>query len=200
VTGLRGTGSHDCSIKDVAVPAGYGLDVLADRPTRREPLYAFPLIPFVEAAVGAVPIGIARPALDTFVGLAGTRRAYGSRPLRADPATQREIGRAEMHVLSPEPLLFAAVDDMWRTAQTRGRPTREQRARPRAACVNVGVSATHSVDIVHRLGGAGSIFEGNRIERCFRDVHTAAQHGALAPRTLALVGQARLGVDAPRLR
>ena len=37
--------------------------------------------------------------------------------------------------------------------------------------------------------------EGNRIERCFRDVHTATQHGALAPRTLELVGRVRLGLD-----
>jgi hypothetical protein len=34
-----------------------------------------------------------------------------------------------------------------------------------------------------------------RIERCFRDVHTATQHGALAARTLDLVGPVRLGVD-----
>jgi indole-3-acetate monooxygenase len=201
VTGLRGTGSHDYSVKGVTVPAAHSVDVLADRPARRERLYAFPLIPFVEAAVGAVPIGIARAALDAFAALAGTRRAYRSRrPLRADPATQREIGRAELHVLSAEALLFAAVDDMWGTVTARRPPTLEQRARLRAACVNAGVSAAKSVDIVYRLGGAASIFEGNRIARCFRDVHTAAQHSALAPRTLELVGQARLGVGAPGLR
>ena len=57
VTGLRGTGSHDYSLNNVTVPAAYSVNVLADRPTRRERLYAFPLIPFVEAAVGAVPSG-----------------------------------------------------------------------------------------------------------------------------------------------
>ncbi len=100
---------------------------------------------------------------------------------------------------SGEALLFAAVDEMWRTVEAGGRPSLQQRARLRAGCVNAGVSATLAVDTVYRLGGAGSIFEGNRIERCFRDVHTAAQHAALAPRTLELVGQARLGLDAPGL-
>ena len=47
--------------------------------------------------------------------------------------------------------------------------------------------------------GWNTRWEGNRIERCFRDVHAATQHGALAPRTLEQVGQARLGVD-PRSR
>ena len=200
VTGLRGTGSHDYSVKGATVPAAYSVDVLADRPTRRERLYAFPLIPFVEAAVGAVPIGIARASLDAFAELAKTRRAYRSRrPLRMDPVTQREMGRAELHVRSAEALLFTAVEDMWRTVQAGRRPTLEQRAQLRVGCVNAGVSAAEAVDIVHRLGGSASIFEGNRIERCFRDVHTAAQHGALAPRTLELVGQMRLGVDSPGL-
>lgn len=196
VTGLRGTGSHDYSLNNVTVPAAYSVNVLADRPTRRERLYAFPLIPFVEAAVGAVPVGIARAALDAFTELAKTRRAYRSRrPLRADPATQREIGRAALHVRSAEALLFTAVDDIWRTVKAGRRPTLEQRAQLRIGCVNAGVSAAEAVDIVHRLGGSASIFEGNRIERCFRDVHTATQHGALAARTLELVGQVRLGVD-----
>jgi alkylation response protein AidB-like acyl-CoA dehydrogenase len=200
VIGLRGTGSHDYSVKGVTVPVAYSVDVLADRPTRRERLYAFPLIPFVEAAVGAVPIGIARAALDAFAELAKTRRAYRSRrPLRADPTTQRELGRAELHVRSAEALLFTAVDDMWRTVTAGRRPSVEQRALLRAGCVNAGVSAAEAVDIVYRLGGSASILEGDRIERCFRDVHTATQHGALAPRTLELVGQARLGVDSPGL-
>src|SRR5712691_6754976 len=79
VSGLRGTGSHDYSMKNVSVPAEHGFDILADRPTRPERLYAFPAIPFVEAAVAAVPIGIARAALDAFQELAKTKKSYRSR-------------------------------------------------------------------------------------------------------------------------
>jgi alkylation response protein AidB-like acyl-CoA dehydrogenase len=196
VSGLRGTGSHDYSMKDVRVPAAYSIDLLAGRPTRPEPLYAFPLIPFVEAAVAAVPIGIARAALDAFTELAKTRRAGRSqRPLRADPTAQRELGRAELHARSAEALLFSAVDDVWRTVKAGRRPTLAQRAQLRVGCVNAGTSAAAAVDVVYRLGGGASIFEGNRIERCFRDVHTAAQHGALAPKTLEAVGRVLLGLD-----
>jgi hypothetical protein len=163
----------------VTVPAEYSIDIRADRPTRSERLYAFPAIPFVEAAVAAVPIGIARAALDAFTDLARTRRAYRSRRLlRADPTTQGEIGGAELHVRSADALLSAAVGDMWRAVKAGRRPTLEQRAQLRVGCVNAGESAAAAVDIVYRLGGAASIFEGNRIERCFRDVHTATQHGA----------------------
>jgi len=200
VSGLRGTGSHDYSMKNVSVPAEYSMDILADRPTRPERLYAFPAIPFVEAAVGAVPIGIARAALAAFTELAKTKKSYRSRlPLRAHPTVQRELGRAELHVRSAEALLFTAVDDMWRTVKAGKRPTLEQRAHLRMGCVNAGVSAVKAVDIVYHLGGASSIFEANRIERCFRDVHAATQHGALAPRTLEVVGRVLLGLDPQRL-
>jgi indole-3-acetate monooxygenase len=196
VGGLRGTGSHDYSIKNVTVPAAYSLDLTADRPTRPERLYAFPAVPFVEAAVAAVPIGIARAALDAFKELARTKRPHRSRrSLRFDPTAQRELGRAELHVRSAEALLFTAVDEVWRTATARRRPTLEQRARLRMGCVNAGASAAEAVDIVYRLGGSASIFEGNRLERAFRDVHTATQHGALAPQTLEVVGRVLLGLD-----
>ncbi len=196
VGGLRGTGSHDYSLKAVEVPLEYSIDILDDRPTRPEPLYGFPAVPFVEAAVGAVPIGIARGALQTFREMASTQRGSGSpaRRLREHPGVQREVGEAELHLRSAELLLFEAVEAMWQTVRRRERPTLEQRARLRMGCVNAGVSAARAVDIVYNLGGTASIFERNRLERCFRDVHTATQHGALAQKTLELVGRLSLGL------
>jgi len=109
-------------------------------------------------------------------------RATGARPRRA----ARALGGSAA---------LTAVDDMWRTVKAGKRPTLEQRAHLRMGCVNAGVSAAEAVDIVYHLGGASSIFEANRIERCFRDVHAATQHGALAPRTLEVVGRVLLGLD-----
>ena len=194
VSGLRGTGSHDYSLERVTVPGAYAVDVYADEPTRPERLYAFPVIPFVTAAVGAVPVGIARGAIEDFARLARTRRR-GGRPLAEDPAVQRGLAHAEIHARSAESLLVQAVDDMWRTV-TRGKPpTLEQRAQVRMGCVNAGVAAAAAVDIVWGLAGSGAIFEAAGLERRFRDVHVATQHVALAPRTLEVAGRVLLGLD-----
>jgi alkylation response protein AidB-like acyl-CoA dehydrogenase len=196
VSGLRGTGSHDYSMEDVPVPAEYTFDLFADQPTRREPLYSFPVIPFVTAAVASVPIGIARAALRIFKELAKSKRSsYSPQALSEHPAAQRELGRAELHMRSAELLLFHAVGDIWETVKA-GKPvTLEQRAAARIGCVNAGVSAAEAVDIVYNLGGSASIFEKNLLERCFRDVHTASQHIAVAPKTLEVVGQVLLGME-----
>jgi len=194
VSGLRGTGSHDYSLERVLVPAAYAVDVFADEPTRPERLYAFPVIPFVTAAVGAVPIGIARGAIEDLTRLTRTRKRAG-RPLAEDPAVQQGLARAEIHARSAESLLIQAVDEMWQTVRRGKPPTLEQRAQVRMGCVNAGVGAAAAVDIVWGLAGAGAIFEAAGIERRFRDVHVATQHVALAPRTLEVAGRVLLGLE-----
>ncbi len=196
VSGLRGTGSHDYSIADVEVPSEFSFDLLADRPTRPEPLYACPSTSLLTAAVASVPIGIARAAIRAFKELAKTKRSSGSSlTLNEHPTVQGELARAEMLARSAELLLFHAVADMWETVQAGKTPTLEQRAEVRLGCMNAGISAAQAVDIVYNLGGSASIFEKLPLERCFRDVHAATQHVAVAPRGLEVVGRVFLGME-----
>ncbi len=194
VSGLRGTGSHDYSLEGVMVPAAFAIDAFADEPTRPERLYAYPVIPFVTGAVGAVPIGIARGAIEELTRLVRTRKRAG-RPLAEDATVQQGIARAEIHARSAESLLLGAVDDMWQTVKRGKPPTLEQRAHVRMGCVNAGGSAAAAVDVVWGLAGSGAIFEDAGLERRFRDVHAATQHVALAPRTLEMAGRVLLGLE-----
>ena len=194
VSGLRGTGSHDYSLEGVMVPAAYAIDAFGDEPTRPERLYAYPVIPFVTGAVGAVPIGIARGAIEELTRLVRTRKRAG-RPLAEDATVQQGIARAEIHARSAESLLLGAVDDMWQTVKRGKPPTLEQRAHVRMGCVNAGGSAAAAVDVVWGLAGSRAIFEDAGLERRFRDVHAATQHVALAPRTLEMAGRVLLGLE-----
>lgn len=194
VSGLRGTGSHDYSLEGVMVPAAFAIDAFADEPTRSERLYAYPVIPFVTGAVGAVPIGIARGAIEELTRLARTRKRAG-RPLAEDATVHQGIARAEIHARSAESLLLGAVDDMWQTVKRGKPPTLEQRAHVRMGCVNAGGSAAAAVDVVWGLAGSRAIFEDAGLERRFRDVHAATQHVALAPRTLEMAGRVLLGLE-----
>ena len=65
--GLAGTGSHDYSVDGVWVPDEHGMQPL-EAPPRDEPLYALPWSFIVKGA--AVPIGLARRALDELVAIA----------------------------------------------------------------------------------------------------------------------------------
>jgi indole-3-acetate monooxygenase len=50
------------------------------------------------------------------------------------------------------------------------------------------VSAAQAVDIVYN-------FEEHPLERCFRDVHAATQHAAVAPKGLEVAGRVCLGME-----
>ena len=49
-----------------------------------------------------------------------------------------------------------------------------------------------TVDLAHRMSGAGGLYAGTA-ERRLRDVHTAAQHMVVAPPTFELAGRVLLG-------
>jgi len=65
----------------------------------------------------------------------------------------------------------------------------------RLVCINAGVSAAQAVDIVYNLAGSDSIFEKHLLERCFRDVHAATQHVAVAASGLEQAGRVLLGLE-----
>ena len=69
--GLRGTGSHHLSLPGVQVPAEH-LAAPFFEPARHDgPLWRIPLVTFAAMFLAAVPLGIARRALDEFAVIAG---------------------------------------------------------------------------------------------------------------------------------
>src|SRR6185369_8217171 len=111
--GLRGTGSHDYTVTDVFVPAAHSLS-FREPPVERGPLYAFPTIALFGAVLAAVPLGIARHAIDILVELAETKIATRSRQsLRGDVLMQSNLGRAEALLRSGRAFLYDALGEAW---------------------------------------------------------------------------------------
>lgn len=194
VNGLRGTGSHDYSADDVFVPNDESFPGM-DGVTRDEPLYSFPTFPLMMSAVSSVPVGIARGALRTTAEILARKQSLALKGRAADHAhIQAELGRARMEALSAERLLFGAVEDAWQSVRQGEEPTLEQRVAIRAGAIHAGESAARAVDICCTLAGSSSIFESNRLERFFRDVHAATRHTALSPSGLETIGRIELGM------
>jgi hypothetical protein len=49
--------------------------------------------------------------------------------------------------------------------------------------------------LVHSVAGTSAIYQGSRIERCFRDIHMIPQHFLAAPSNYVRAGALRLGVN-----
>jgi alkylation response protein AidB-like acyl-CoA dehydrogenase len=192
VGGLRATGSNDYTLADVLVPEER--TVLPAAPPRQTgPLYASR---FYLLAHAAQALGIARRALDALAELAGAKlQARSDRLLRERALVQADVAHAEALVGSAHAYLMEVTGELWE-AVTAGRVVTEaQRARGRLAMITGVRHAVQAVDLMYEAGGGTSIYESSPLERCFRDIHVAAQHAAVARPTYETVGQVLLGLS-----
>jgi alkylation response protein AidB-like acyl-CoA dehydrogenase len=198
VSGLRGTGSHDYEVKDLLVPEEYTLPLEGYSPKPRAPgaLYRIPMPSAFVACIAAIPLGIARAAIEAMTELAGTKTPIGSMSaLRDKPMLQADLARAEALLRSGRAFMLEEVQRLWEQVQSGEAPSLRQRALVRLACWQATQACVQAVDLMYAGAGGSALYETNRFERCFRDVHAVTQHVALANSNLELAGRVLLGLD-----
>lgn len=184
VGGLRATGSNDYQVTGLFVPEAYTIPLIGFQPPpkRSGPLYAVPMTSTFVSCIATVALGIARAAIEALREIAVSKITAGSStPLRDKPLAQADMAHAEALLRSGRAYLFHELGVMWKDAQSGASISMEQRAHVRLAAVHATRSAIQAVDIMYQLGGGASLFQGGRLDRCFRDVHAAGQHLAVSP-------------------
>jgi alkylation response protein AidB-like acyl-CoA dehydrogenase len=132
------------------------------------------------------------------VGFAGGKRAtwFASEGALATRTTvQAKVAQAEALVGSGRAYVREALRDLWETVCGGDRPSPGQRAVYRIAIAQAMANAVQAVDLLYSLGGATAIYAASRLDRCLRDVHTAAAHVWVAPDNYELAGRLLLGLD-----
>jgi indole-3-acetate monooxygenase len=196
VTGLRGTGSHDWTVGEVFVPERR-TQHFATRWTRWPgTLYALPVHAYLGNQFSHVATGIARAGLDALAELAGSKTPYTTPGLLREQAqVQESMGRAEALLGAAQAYRIAVTADIWATVAA-GRPaTLEQQARCRLAACHAVDSAMQAMDLMYRAGGTTSIERGQRLARCWRDVHVVGQTFQVLPEYYMVGGRVFLGLD-----
>jgi indole-3-acetate monooxygenase len=67
------------------------------------------------------------------------------------------------------------------------------------ATANDADCAADAVDLVRSLAGTTGVFQGNKLERCWRDVHLVTQHAQAASANYGAAGAYRLGLGVKML-
>jgi alkylation response protein AidB-like acyl-CoA dehydrogenase len=194
VAGLKGTGSTDYQVTDAFVPEGRWAQVLT-APVVDGPLYRFPLLGALALGVCSVALGLARRAEDELVELAtGKRPAQSSRSLAERAVVQGQVAKAEAARRSARAFVREVVDEAWSAAIADGELTGEHKRRLRLAATDATWRSRDAVDLMYHAGGGSSIHEASPLQRVFRDVHVATQHGMVAERTYEPLGRMALGL------
>ncbi|MFN8556967.1 MAG: hypothetical protein U0531_06315 [Dehalococcoidia bacterium] len=198
VMGMRGTGSHDFALTDVFVPAERTLPFLPDC-SPANPLFTPRLyLVWTWALNAAVGLGIGQGALDTFMDLAARHGTSGSTTLLRDRAeAQTAVGRAEAMLSAARAYVYTSLARAWQTVQTEGADPTIAIAHTRLAITHAVREALGVVDLLFHTAGTNAIYARNRLERSFRDIHVAVQHGSTLTQHYTSAGRIFLGLAPP---
>ena len=199
VGGLRGTGSHDYAVSGLFVPRARAIPFDA-APRAPGPLYRLPRQALLDNMMAALPLGIARTAIDTLVEMAagGKRPAGAGAPLAERTTVQADVARAEALFLSGRAFLYDSVAQSWEAAQAGRELSAREVAVLRLARTHAVQAAVQAVDLMYTDAGGAAIYTRNPLERCFRDIHTVTQHVSMNPGNYEVSGRVLLGLDPDR--
>jgi len=200
VTGLRATGTQDLYVEDVFVPdemtGGFSLPG-GPRPVRDCLLTKIPLFSLLGLAQSPpVCLGLARRAIEEFRELALTKQgAFGGPRLSDTVPAQVGLARAEALVRSARCYWYENVEALWEVVLQGREPSLEALSAVRLASLMATENSVAAADLLYRLAGTSAIFQSSPLERCWRDVHTAAQHLAVQDGRWETAGRVLFGLD-----
>ena len=195
VSGMKGTASTHYRTVDAFVPEGRWVDFAANpTPVTDSPLYRFSFLGALALGVSAVTLGLAERAIDELIALGEKQPAGSSKGLAERPVIQAELALAEANVRSARAFVREIVDECWHAAEQQGHLTDEQKRLLRLASTNAGKRSAEAVDLCYHAAGGTAVYETSRMQRVFRDVHVATQHGMIAPRLMEPLGRMAFGL------
>ncbi len=201
VTGLRGTGSFDWTVKDTFLPDRRTMPHVGaplDNQWARWPgvTYALPSQCWVGPHHSAVITGIARAGIEALIALAVEKTPRGRSGMLCDnPQVQDAVGRADAILNAGRVHRGATIAELWNTIAAGRETTLEQRARCRLAASYAADSARQAMDLVYRCGGSTSFKRDSRLAECWRDLHVVGQTVTVAPEWYPIGGRVLLGMD-----
>lgn len=184
--GLRGTGSHDLTFTDVAVPAAALTSVFDRAPWCDEPLTRVPLFGLLAVGVAAVGLGLARGALD-HVAAAATAAGKDGGALMAGYADALARWRAARGFLV-EAGALAYADALTGPVDPR------RRGELRLAALHAAREAAALVATLFTLGGGGAVPRRSPLARALADVQVMRTHRMVSDRIGPAAARAALGV------
>lgn len=191
--GLRGSGSHSIQVENAVIPDRFTLPVhLSQLPESQEtpgralhdnPEYGGGQLSFMLLELGALAVGMAKGALDTYEELMRTRTTafLPIVPRAEDPDYQFRYGEAAGLIDTAEAALYGAVRRWRERCQQAARFTREDDLRLALTSREVIRLAWRAVEgQLFHTAGSRSVRQGERLERVWRDMSMLHSHAGVS--------------------
>ena len=158
------------------------------------PTYRTPIIGLVGLIQGAVPLGIARSAIDHAIEIAeGKIPELMSTSMRDRPLAQLRIAQAEGQVRAARALVAETATAVWEETAAGIDRGLEARADLTLAGAHSVQAAREAVRLVASVSGMNAAREG-LLSRAIRDVEVLSQHAYSSEARFETVGRVYLGL------
>lgn len=174
--GLRGTASHEVAIHGAVVPPEHTANPIFERARSDEPHFRWSFFALLASLIAGFPLGVARRALDEFIGLADHHSRSGAARLATEDLTHLELARCEALLRAARCFVLDSLAAAWETALAGDEITGAQRVAIRLATANAVRAGIETVDMTVRLAGACAVYDDHPLQRCWRDLHAGSSH------------------------
>lgn len=202
VTGLRGTGSCDCSVDDYHLPKDLSFvwDLLNPAPLRGGVSYLLPPFAYVAKEHGSVAIGGARRALDELITIATTTRGtFRASKLDERQVVHRFIAESDLKLRAARALMHERYEALYDKVKAGKKPDGADIADVRAICVHATDVAIAVATMAYHFAGNTGLHHPNVIGRLLRDLNTAGIHQVMSDTAYENHGKFLLGLPADPL-
>ena len=194
-TGLAGSGSNDYSASDLFVPEERTFSLL-DPVRRKEPLYAFPGMFFMN--MHGVALGIARRAIDEVQRLAAEKTLVPELVLMKNvPRVRTSLARAEGMLGAARAYTYETMDRVWEALHATGALSRELRLHIALSRVNAFQMARDVAQLMLDTAGSSAIYASSPLDRLLRDAITVRTHLAVQDRLMEQIAALAVDEDPP---
>ena len=185
VMGMAGTGSKSFTVEDVFVPEHrilrYSDLEAATGPGNKahaSPIFRMPHGGLATSAFACVAVGIAEGFLADYIALTKKRVSRGVK-VAEQTGTQISLAVAAAEIEAAAALYIAPVREA-RAMLERGETVpAHQRARGKRNSTYAARTALMAVERLFYTAGSRVLFEGNALQRAYRDLHATATHTGL---------------------
>jgi alkylation response protein AidB-like acyl-CoA dehydrogenase len=207
VLGLVGTGSHDIVLEDVLVPAHRLLtheQALSGRPPgagiNTGDLFKIPFFAAISTCLCTAILGTAQGALEDYVADIRTRTTRGAaisapKGMAEFPTIQLRVGEAAAAIEAAQQLVLRDCRETM-AIMAEGRPlTETERARNKGDLGYAVRLAVRAADLLFESVGGTGLYNSNRVQRAWRDIHAGAKHISMNWDVVgSLYGRIKLGL------
>jgi alkylation response protein AidB-like acyl-CoA dehydrogenase len=204
MAGMKGTGSNTIVAKDVFVPEhrflpypqAFGGTYRTEH--KDEVVYRAAFVPITVLILAPSQLGVAQSALEHAIGRSKTRGiTHTNFPTQAESSGfQMQIAEAAMKIDTAFMHARRAADDLDRCAEESRLMDVTARARVRMDTALAAKYCREAVEVLVAAHGTSSLADSNKMQRLWRDVHTASHHAITEWQVnLEVYGKALLGIE-----